>query len=109
MLNTDLLGNNCKRIVKHSYFSYCVGIERQLRDVLHLHVITDRPLNFELLHRVWNAWSGWAWIDQINDRQGAAEYLTKYVLKGGEILTGLVPQPVYKIKPGRERPTWWIE
>lgn len=107
-LNKEVVGKHYTRIVHHSYFSYCLGLERQTRGVLHIHGIVDRPIDFELLHRYWNAAGGWAWIDRINDRQGAAEYLTKYVVKGGEIMPYLASTPPYKLKPGKEF-TWWIE
>jgi len=107
-LNKEVVGKNYTRIVHHSYFSYCLGLERQTRGVLHIHGIVDRPVDFGLIHSYWNAAAGWAWIDPINDRQGAAEYLTKYVMKGGEIMPYLAAAPPYQLKPGKVF-TWWIE
>jgi hypothetical protein len=107
VMNKDLLGNNYTRLVKHSYFSYCLGIERQLRNVIHFHVIGDRPIDFTMVHRVWKTWSGWAWISKINDRAGTVEYLTKYVLKGGEIMPYLADPPVFKLRSESDRPAWW--
>jgi len=106
-LNKQVVGDHYTRIVKHSYFSYCLGIERQLRGCLHFHVIVDRPFDFQLLHRYWNKAAGWAWIDKINDRDGAVEYLTKYITKRGEIMPYLAAPPPYELKPGKAF-TWWI-
>jgi hypothetical protein len=108
VLNRHVVGNHYTRVVDHSYFSYCLGLERQQRNVLHIHGIVDRPIDFEMIHRYWNAAAGWVWIDRINDRSGAVEYLTKYVMKGGEIVPYLADHQPYQLKPGRERPTWWI-
>jgi len=86
-LNENLLGGHYTQKVKHSYFSYMVGIEYQVRDVIHFHCLVSRPIDFGLVHRWWNKTSGYAWIDQVRDRTASLEYLLKYVLKGGEVLT----------------------
>lgn len=109
VINRGVVGKNYTRIVKHSYFSYCLGLERQTRGVLHIHGIVDRPIDFGLLHRYWNAAAGWAWIGKVSDRQGVVEYLTKYIVKGGEIMPYLAAPPVYKMRSGRDHPAWWID
>lgn len=107
-LNIEVVGKNYTRIVHHSYFSYCLGLERQTRGVLHIHGIVDRPIDFKLIHRYWNAAGGWVWIGRVEDRIGVVEYLTKYVVKGGEIMPYLAAAPPYQLKPGKVF-TWWIE
>ena len=103
-LNKDLFGNNYTRIVGHSYFSYVVGLEHQKRDVLHAHVLVDRKVNFEAIHRMWNSMSGFAHIRPVEDAAGAAGYLSKYVSKGGELS---LYKPA-KVKEPRFRPMWYI-
>jgi hypothetical protein len=107
VLNKQVVGDHYTRVVKHSYFSYCLGIERQTRGVLHFHVIVDRSVDYGLIHRYWESAAGWAWIKKIDDRAGAVEYLTKYVVKGGEIRPYLADPPPYELKPGKNF-TWWI-
>ena len=70
---------------RHSYFSYAIVSENQLRGVLHFHVLVDRPINYDLLHRHWNSVAAFAQIQQIREFGPAVRYLTKYVSKGGEI------------------------
>ncbi|HEY9758887.1 MAG TPA: hypothetical protein V6C97_27205 [Oculatellaceae cyanobacterium] len=83
VLNRDLYGNHYTRIVHHSYFSYCVGFEYQVRGALHMHVLVDQPLHLTLLHSVWQNVAGFAWVDPANDR--AVKYVSKYVTKGGDL------------------------
>jgi len=68
-----------------SYFGYVMGIEYQLRDVLHFHMIVDSWLDYSYLHKLWNKWAGFVWIEQIKSRQAVCRYISKYVLKGGDI------------------------
>jgi hypothetical protein len=48
-LNQDVYGKRYTKKVGHSYFSYIQGIEYQRREVIHFHVLIDRPVNFELM------------------------------------------------------------
>lgn len=103
ILNHKSFGRHYTRIVQHSYFSYVLGIEFQRRDVVHFHALVDKPLNFDLVHRWWNRAAGFAWIDQIQNRDKAIHYVTKYVTKGGELKTYAakterMPKPL---------PIWW--
>jgi hypothetical protein len=103
LLNQKSFGGHYTRIVHHSYFSYVLGIEFQRRDVVHFHALVDKPLNFDLIHSWWNRAAGFVWIDQIEHREKAIHYVTKYVTKGGEIKiyaarNERVPKPL---------PMWW--
>jgi hypothetical protein len=85
ILNRDLYGDNYYRIVKHSYFSYAMGLEYTKNTVNHLHIVVDMPINFSLVHTLWNHMSGFAYIKPVPDRRGAADYICKYVVKGQEL------------------------
>lgn len=102
-LNKDLFGKHYTKIVKHSYFSYVLGIEYQTRGVIHFHALADRPVNFDKIHKLWNDWSGFAWIGNIRNKYDCVKYIAKYILKGGQI-------EVYKAKKQyipKVIPHWW--
>jgi len=105
VLNNDLYGKHYVKIVGHSYFAYAVGYEFTSAGVVHLHALVDRPVNFALIHSVWNAMSGWAYIKPVTDIRGIAEYIVKYVVKRQD-LDLWKPK---KIKPPRFIPLWFIE
>ncbi len=103
ILNQKSFGPHYTRLVHHSYFSYVLGLEYQRRDVVHFHALVDKPLNFDLIHRWWNRAAGFAWIDQIEHYDKAIHYVTKYVIKGGELSiyaarNERMPKPL---------PLWW--
>lgn len=83
-LNKERFGKNYKRFVRHSYFSYVLVMEYQIREVVHFHFLADKPLNFKLLHDFWNENAGFAFTDIIKDRDRAVRYLAKYIVKCGE-------------------------
>lgn len=86
ILNRDLYGNHYTRIVGHSYFSYVVGFEYMKSNAVHLHALIDKPIHFDLVHRVWNKISGFAFIEPVFDLQGAAFYICKYIVKGEDLI-----------------------
>lgn len=104
VLNTDAFGTNYRRRVGHSYFSYVLATEYQKREVIHFHALFARPVNFELLHRVWNSIAGFAWTEAIKSQSDVIEYIAKYVLKGGEIELHRAKRPDFA---PREIPGWW--
>lgn len=105
-LNTDTFGNHYTRIVKHSYFSYVYGMEMQVREVVHFHMLVDRPIDFDKIHKLWEEWAGFAYINKIRNRQDAVKYICKYMTKqGGELEIYLANKWYQPIK----RPYWWIE
>ena len=85
ILNEDLLGKNYRKKVGWSYFTYCLGIEYQKRDVIHFHWMADEPLNFQLIHRWWNTYSGFAWTSKKRSQEDVCNYMVKYNLKGGQV------------------------
>jgi hypothetical protein len=103
ILNQDLIGKHYIHKVGHSYFSYVVGIEYQKRDVIHFHMLTDAPVNFGLIHRIWNHIAGFAWTEIIEDSIATINYVSKYVLKGGEIQVYKAEKPLFL----KQYPFWW--
>lgn len=110
-INDEVFGQNYTRKVGHSYFSYMLGIEKQKRGALHLHILIDRPIPITYIRKLWDsAWGiGWVGIDKVTSDVGACEYLTKYVAKGGEIIPFFAREEVYKMKPPRKDFVWWYE
>ena len=104
VLNRDLFGNHYTRIVGHSYFAYAAGWEHQKRGALHLHVLVDRRINYDLVHAVWGKMSGFAWIEPVVDLEPVVGYLSKYVSKGGELS---LYKPA-KVKEPAFRPLWYM-
>lgn len=103
VLNRDLFGERYPRIVKHSYFSYVLCAEYQERDVLHFHVLIDRPFDYSLTHSLWNDWAGFAHTRKIVNSYSAIRYITKYATKEGDIR-------VYRAKKlyvPKQYPIWW--
>ena len=106
ILNREVFGKHYTNYVGHSYFSYVASIEYQKRDVIHFHVLIDRPINFEKVHRFWNKFAGFAKIDQIKNNENAVYYVTKYITKTGEMA---LPYFAKKIKTPPFLPDWWKE
>lgn len=88
VLNEDVFGDHYTKIrgVGHSYFSYICGMEYQIREVVHFHVLVDRPVNYQLIHKWWGLKCGFAFIKPVvaDTIGGAVRYVTKYVCKGGD-------------------------
>lgn len=104
-LNEEVFGVDYKKTIGHSYFSYVLGIEMQKREVPHFHLIVDRPVNFQLIHLLWNKWAGYGWTEIIKDKEKAVMYIAKTIGRGGEVLPFLAPK---KYTPS-QKPRWWIE
>ncbi len=86
VMNQELYGNHYVRIVGHSYFSYVVGHEHQKRGALHLHALVDQRVHFSLIHSVWNKVAGYAWVEPVTDLARAVAYVSKYVVKDGDLI-----------------------
>ena len=109
VLNKSLLGKHYTRYVGHSYFSYVMAVEDQKRGVPHIHALTDKPLDFALIHAWWPVGSGFAWTSIVRDRGRSVWYVAKYVSKGGELVPYKasvdftpVPPPVWWMVPGQD-------
>lgn len=86
VLNRDAFGDHYTKKVGHSYFSYVLATEYQVRQALHFHFLADRPINFDLLHGWWGAAAGFAWLEIIHDRGKCCSYVSKYVTKSDQQL-----------------------
>ena len=104
--NSHVFGKRYQRAVGHSYFSYVYGIELQKREVIHFHVLVDKPINYSVTHDAWGDRCGFAWIDgDLRDKGRVINYVCKYVAKGGEV-------DIYKAKGNyspKVKPKWWRE
>ena len=84
-------------------FKYFGISEYQNRGVIHFHVLIDKPVNFDLIHTLWNRWAGFARPERILLFGHVVRYVTKYVSKGGEIIpyfTDMDIEPMFL-------PNWW--
>lgn len=104
--NEHAFGKRYNRVVGYSYFSYLVGMEYQSREVVHFHVLVDKPINYGLTHLLWGERCGFAWVDgNLKSSQKVVDYVCKYVMKGGQI-------DLYKAKKDycpKVVPTWWLD
>jgi len=103
-LNKDLFGNNYRRIVHHSYFSYALAFEYQTRGILHMHALVSGRTNWEYANDLWRRMAGIIKIKPVDNAQKASRYLAKYVSKGGEVLVYRTPthkEPAFK-------PLWYL-
>lgn len=81
-LNKDVGGVHYKRKFKHSYFSYVMTLEYQTRGALHVHALVDNWINFEMVHRLWQSWAGFAWVRRVHPgSEHELHYVLKYVTK----------------------------
>lgn len=104
-LNQELFGRRYMNTIGPCYFSYAKGIEYQRRDVIHFHVLVDRPIHYDLIHRFWNAYAGFAQASPIKSVPNAVEYVTKYASKDGEV----DPFFAKKLYTPLIIPKWWME
>lgn len=83
--NERIYGKRYRR--HHKGLTYCYGIEFQKRGVLHFHVLLrglDDKFNLFAGMGKWKKVSGgWAQIHPY--KEGACNYISKYVSKGGEL------------------------
>ena len=103
-LNKEVFGEHYTRIVSKSYFSYSKALEYQRRGIIHFHVLIDRPVDFKLIHKIWNQYAGFAHTSIIKDNFAVRSYVSKYNLKGGQI-------DVYFAKKCYNpliKPAWWL-
>jgi len=107
-VNSKVFGKNYRNFIKHSYFSYALASEYQIRDVLHFHVLTDRPLPFKFIHEWWGSRCGFVHTKIIDkeDIKKHVYYATKYVLKGGSIKPFLRSG---ELRIPRVLPYWWVD
>jgi hypothetical protein len=104
-LNQQVFGEHYQKLVSKAYFSYSKALEYQRRGIIHFHVLFDRPVDFTLIHKIWNLYAGFAHTSIIKNQFASRSYVSKYTLKGGEI-------DIYFAKKHYEpliKPAWWLE
>ena len=84
-MNKDFCGNHANRLNPFLYCSFVGGIEYTTNQIIHIHMVFDRPVNFAFIHRWWGKVAGFAFIKEVHDVHGSFEYLTKYFSKGGSL------------------------
>lgn len=83
-INKAEFGNNYTRKVGHSYFSYIVGMEYQIRGTPHFHVLIDKPINCTAALSFWKH-NGFAQISFIRKYDESIKYVIKYAIKAEKI------------------------
>ena len=108
VLNKRVYGKHYVRYVGHSYFNYVLGIESKLsRDVVHFHVLVDRPVDYNFIHSWWGLSCGHAWIEKIRKNDKALHYVTKYICKGGDQNISVFLKAKFKLLD--TMPSYWQE
>lgn len=110
VLNVDAFGKRYYSKVGHSYFGYVLALEYQRRDCPHFHFVADRPLNYDLVHAWWGRAAGFAWIEKVESVEAVSGYVTKYLLKGGNVdlwLPGVHKSPIVNTGQNPFLPWWW--
>jgi hypothetical protein len=50
-----------------------------------MHILVDQKIHFELVHAIWQKVAGYAWIEPVTDLGRAVSYVSKYVVKDGDL------------------------
>lgn len=110
ILNAELLGSHYKNYIRHSYFSYVVSMEYQLRGVPHFHMLADKDINYQLVHEYWNRYHGFAIVKDIRNseaREKIVDYCIKYIMKDSFSNLFYFKCEVENFTP-KNKPVWWI-
>lgn len=89
-LNRELYGRRWMKQPLGGIY-WVVAVERQKRGVVHLHALMGDPDNLNVVVRrltwmdKWNEIAGFARIEAIRSNDAALRYVTKYVVKDGDI------------------------
>ena len=105
-LNRALYGRRWQK-KEHGGIYWILGIEYQKRGVIHFHALMGaiNDLN-EIASRLswmdyWNELAGFARIEAIRSNEAALRYVTKYVVKGGDIeFSRNLGDPMQQTLPG---------
>lgn len=83
-VNRHLFGNNWRR--HGEGVSYLLGVEPQLRGVLHAHAVWDvRYVPYDLVHTIDDGIGGHVHIEPVGSSCGVGYYVTKYAVKSGAV------------------------
>lgn len=87
-VNRKLFGNNWRR--RGEGVSYVLGVEPQLRGVLHSHAVWDVPfVPYDVVHGLEKRIGGRIWIEPVTDGSSVGYYVTKYAVKSGSVFVYL--------------------
>ena len=83
-VNRKLFGNNWRR--HGEGISFVLGVEPQLRGVLHSHAVWDAEfVPYDVIHSTMRGLGGHAWAEPVNSNCGVGHYVTKYAVKSGQV------------------------
>jgi hypothetical protein len=90
-VNRKVFGNNCRR--RGLGISFVIGVEPQLRGVLHSHAVWDADfVPYDLIHAEMRGLGGHAWVEPVTAKHGVGHYVSKYAVKSGQVHTYLSRQ-----------------
>ena len=105
-LNRSLYGRRWQK-KGHGGIYWVLGIEYQKRGVIHFHALMGAENDLNILARrltwmdYWNELAGFARIEAIRSNEAALRYVTKYVIKDGEIeFSKNLRRPTQQALPG---------
>lgn len=103
VLNTRMYGKNFRRKCKHSMFSYIAAVDYSDLGAVHLHVVVDGWVDYEIAHAIWKASFGGLNIQPINSEEElrvANEHVVKYALKASDLVTfWFRDRPAGRVRP----------
>lgn len=83
-VNREIFGNNWRR--HGDGISFVLGVEPQLRGVLHSHAVWDADfVPYGLIHSRMKKLGGFAWVEPVTATCGVGHYVTKYAVKSGQV------------------------
>ena len=83
-VNREIFGNNWRR--HGDGVSFVLGVEPQLRGVLHTHAVWDADfVPYDLIHSTMKRLGGLAWVEPVTTTCGVGHYVTKYAVKSGQV------------------------
>lgn len=83
-VNRKIFGSNWRR--HGDGVSFVIGVEPQLRGVLHSHSVWDAEfVPYELIHATMKQLGGHAWVEPVTSDSGVGHYVTKYAVKSGQV------------------------
>lgn len=83
-VNRKIFGNNWRR--HGEGVSFVLGVEPQLRGVLHTHAVWDAEyVPYDLIHSTMKGLGGYAWVEPVDSSCGVGHYVTKYAVKSGQV------------------------
>jgi len=90
-VNRKIFGNNWRR--HGEGISYVIGVEPQMRGVLHSHAVWDIPfVPYDLVHSLQKSIGAHIHIGPVSSAVGVGYYVAKYAVKSGSVFVYLSRQ-----------------